>query len=460
MGWVSRLNSPSPPTAPSEPMSDLSATAVRLATAALPSPPAIVPPRLERVARPGLVRGVTTELWQQIRTDPDAAGRLLSQRLRRDRSLGSKGRRTASAVIYGLIRHGDVLRLLVDHIGGDPQDPHHLYLSWLVLGDGLEPDLALEQEPGLDFHRLTDARAIVAEHAAGLAPAEALALGGSLPLWLAETWWQELGEEAAELIAAFAQRPPMAARANQSRTDREALAVRLAGEGVNSRPGRLAPHALIFEDRRNIHILPSFREGLFEVQDEGSQLLAALARPAPGARIVDFCAGAGGKALALADAGAQVLALDVRDGALQVLERRMARAGQSIRYELMSASGPPPVEPGWADTVLVDAPCSSSGVLRRRPEMRWRLTPAWVQDRATLQRSILARAAPCVRPGARLVYGTCTLLEAENQAVIRDFLETHPDFEPVERLGDDGVLWPHRTGTDGFFGIALERRAP
>jgi 16S rRNA (cytosine967-C5)-methyltransferase len=441
-------------------MTDLSATAVRLATAALPTPPTTIPPRLERAARPGLVRNVTTELWQQIRADPLAAGRLLSQRLRRDRSLGSKGRRTTSAVIYGLIRHGEVLRLLVDRIGGDPANAHHLYLTWLVLGDGLDPALAHEQDPGLDFARLDDAHGLVAEHATGLAPAEALALGGSLPLWLAETWWRELGTEAAALIAAFAERPPMAARANQSRIDRDSLAARLAGEGVNARPGRLAPHALIFEDRRNIHILPSFREGLFEVQDEGSQLLAALAEPAPGARIVDFCAGAGGKALALADAGAQVLALDVRDGALRVLERRMARAGQSIRYEIMAARGPVPVEPGWADTVLVDAPCSSSGVLRRRPEMRWRLTPAWVEDRARLQRAILDRAAPCVRPGARLVYGTCSLLEEENQAVIRDFLLAHPDFETVERLGDDGVLWPHRTGTDGFFGVAMVRRTP
>jgi 16S rRNA (cytosine967-C5)-methyltransferase len=424
----------------------------------LPAPPDSPRPRLELAARPGLVRGVTTELWQQIRAEPHAAGRLLSQRLRRDRSLGSKGRRTTAAVIYGLIRHGGILRLLVDRIGGDPDDPHHLYMSWLVLGDGLDPALAREQLPSLDFDRLADAEAIVAEHAAGLDPVRALALGGSLPEWLARTWWEELGLEAGALMAAFAERPPMAARANQSRIDRDGLAARLVDEGVHSVPGTLAPHALIFADRRNIHILPSFKEGLFEVQDEGSQLLAELAAPRPGARIVDFCAGAGGKALALADAGAEVLALDVRDNALRVLERRMARAGQSIRYQVMDEKGPPPVETGWADTVLVDAPCSSSGVLRRRPETRWYLTPGWVRDRASLQLTILARAAPLVRPGARLVYGTCSLLQEENQRVLERFLETHPDFEVVERLGDDGVLWPHRTGTDGFYGVAMIRQ--
>ncbi len=432
---------------------------ITLATAALPVPPSTPPPRLDRAARPGLVRGVSLEIWQQIQEDPLSAGRLLSQRLRRDRSLGSKGRRTASAVLYGLVRHGAVLRLLVERIGGDPEEPLHLYMCWLVLGDGLEPALATEQVPGLDFAALGDAREIVAEHARSLEPAEALALGGSLPSWLARTWWDELGLEAAQLIAAFAERPPMAARANSSRIDRESLAARLLGEGVSSEPGALAPHALIFEDRRNIHILPSFREGLFEVQDEGSQLLAELARPGPGARIVDFCAGAGGKALALADAGAQVLALDVREGALHVLERRMARAGQSIRYKLMDERGVPPVEEGWADTVLVDAPCSSSGVLRRRPEMRWRLSPAWVADRAHLQRAILERAAPLVRPGARLVYGTCSLLRQENQDVLDAFLAAHPDFEVEARLGDDGVLWPQRTGTDGFFGVAMLRGA-
>ncbi len=439
-------------------MSDPTAIAVSLATAALPAPPDSPRPRLELAARPGLVRGVTTELWQQIRAEPHAAGRLLSQRLRRDRSLGSKGRRTTAAVIYGLIRHGGILRLLVDRIGGDPDDPHHLYMSWLVLGDGLDPALAREQLPSLDFDRLADAETIVAEHAAGLDPVRALALGGSLPEWLARTWWEELGLEAGALMAAFAERPPMAARANQSRIDRDGLAARLVDEGVHSVPGTLAPHALIFADRRNIHILPSFKEGLFEVQDEGSQLLAELAAPRPGARIVDFCAGAGGKALALADAGAEVLALDVRDNALRVLERRMARAGQSIRYQVMDEKGPPPVETGWADTVLVDAPCSSSGVLRRRPETRWYLTPGWVRDRASLQLTILARAAPLVRPGARLVYGTCSLLQEENQRVLERFLETHPDFEVVERLGDDGVLWPHRTGTDGFYGVAMIRQ--
>jgi 16S rRNA (cytosine967-C5)-methyltransferase len=440
-------------------MSDPAAIAARLATAALPAPPDTPRPRLERAARPGLVRGVTTELWQQIQEQPHEAGRLLSLRLRRDRSLGSKGRRTTAAVIYGLIRHGEVLRLLIDRIGGDPNDPHHLYMGWLVLGDGLDPELAREQLPALAFERLADAHDIVAEHAASLDPIQALALGGSLPPWLARIWWEELGEEAGALMAAFAERPPMAARANQARIDREALAARLEREGVFSTPGRLAPHALIFEDRRNIHILPSFEEGLFEVQDEGSQLLAALAAPKPGARIVDFCAGAGGKALALADAGAEVLALDVRETALRVLERRMARAGQSIRFQVMGEDEPPPVEPGWADTVLVDAPCSSSGVLRRRPETRWRLTPSWVRDRAALQQRILARAAPLVRPGARLVYGTCSLLREENQQVLARFLDTHPDFEVEDRLGDDGVLWPHRTGTDGFFGVAMVRTA-
>ncbi len=430
----------------------------RLATAALPQPPTTPPPRLEQAARPGLVRGVTIEVWQQIHRDPHSAGRILSQRLRRDRSLGSKGRRTTSAVLYGLIRHGNVISLLLTRAGGQPDNPLHRHLGWLVLGDGLDPAIAVEEAPGVDFTVLTHAEEVIADHASGLAPAEALALGASLPLWLAERWWQDLGEDAARLAAAFAMRPPMAARVNQSRTTRSRLAERLASEGVPTAPGALAPHALIFEGRRNVHILPSFREGLFEVQDEGSQLIAQLVGAGPGTRVVDFCAGAGGKALALADAGAQVLALDVRRAALRVLERRMTRAGQAIRFSAMPETGPPPVEPGWPDAVLVDAPCSSSGVLRRRPEMRWRLTPEWVRECAALQGVILARAATLVKPGARLIYGTCSLLREENQGVLDSFLASHPDFAVVERLGDDGTLWPHHTDTDGFFGAALMRR--
>jgi 16S rRNA (cytosine967-C5)-methyltransferase len=331
-------------------------------------------------------------------------------------------------------------------------------LAWLVAGDGLDPAVAAPQAQGIDFALLRRLPALVAEHARRLDPADALALGASLPRWLASTWLDELGEEAGDLAAAFAARPPMTARVNTSRIGREDLAARLAAEGVPTVPGRLAPHALIFADRRNIHVLPSFREGLFEVQDEGSQLLAGLVGARPQTRVVDFCAGAGGKALALCDAGAEVVALDVRTDAQRVLERRMGRAGLRIQFRPMEEDGPVPVEPGWADVVLVDAPCSSSGVLRRHPELRWVLTPALVAERAALQRRILARAATLVRPGARLVYGTCSLLRAENQGNLATFLADHPDFAVVERLGQDGVLWPHRTGTDGFFGVALVRR--
>ncbi len=431
---------------------------VRLATAALPQPPETPPPRLERAARRGLVRGVTTELWQQIHDDPLSAGRILSQRLRRDRSLGSKGRRTASAVLYGLIRHGAIIDLLLDRAGGRREDALHRHLAWLVMGDGLAPAIASEEVPGVNWALLEQAEGVVAEYAESLAPAEALALGGSLPQWLAERWWDDLGEDAGRLVAALSQRPPMTVRVNQSRTTREALAEQLESEGVPTTPGALSPHALIFRDRRNIHILPSFREGLFEVQDEGSQLLAALVGARPGMKVVDFCAGAGGKALALADAGARVRAMDVREGALRVLERRMARARQAIRFQAMGETGPPPVAPTWADVVLVDAPCSSSGVLRRRPETRWRLTPTWVRECAALQRTILERASSLVRPGARMVYGTCSLLRDENQDVIETFLTRHDDFELVESLGEGGVLWPHLTDTDGFYGVALQRR--
>ncbi|MFH1469613.1 MAG: RsmB/NOP family class I SAM-dependent RNA methyltransferase [Pseudomonadota bacterium] len=434
--------------------SDLS---VRLATVALPVPPAQPPPRVDKAARPGLVRHVTLEIWAQIRAEPAMAARILGQRLRYDRSLGSKGRRTASAALYGLIRHGAALSLGLEAAGGDPRDPVQLLLAWLVAGDGLDPAVAVEQAPGVAFHLLCDLRSLVAEHARGMEPALALALGSSLPLWLAEVWLEELGEEAGELVAAFATRPPMAARVNVARTDRDALVARLAAEGVCATPGALAPQALIFSERRNVHALPSFREGLYEIQDEGSQLLAGLVGARPGLRVVDLCAGAGGKSLALADAGARVVALDVRTDALRVLERRMGRAGQDIRFQPMAEQGPVPVEPGWADVVLVDAPCSSSGVLRRHPELRWVLTRELVAGRAALQRRILERAVPLVRPGARLVYGTCSLLRAENQEVLEGFLGDHRDFSVVARLGDGGVLWPQRTGTDGFFGVAMVR---
>lgn len=293
-----------------------------------------------------------------------------------------------------------------------------------------------------------------------------LALRYSLPDWLAEHFSRELGPAAEDFCAHLNVPGPITLRVNPLRTSREALAERLRSEGVETRPGALSPLALhVVGPRPNLYGLDSLREGLFEVQDEGSQLLGLLVEARPGETVLDLCAGAGGKTLQLAAAmenRGRLLAYDPDAERLDRLLQRCSRAGVSAVQVLRA-----PPEGVLADRVLVDAPCSELGSLRRGPDARFRLDPASLSELPRLQRDILARAGRLVRPGGRVVYATCTVNRAENEEVVLGFLRESPGF----RLVPPGVGWldpscvregflfcaPHSHGTDGFFAAVLER---
>ncbi|RKH72030.1 RsmB/NOP family class I SAM-dependent RNA methyltransferase [Corallococcus interemptor] len=295
-----------------------------------------------------------------------------------------------------------------------------------------------------------------------------LALRASLPDWLADHFSRELGAEAEDFCARLNVPGPITLRVNPARISREALASRLASEGVTTRPGSWSPLALHIDGPRpNLYGLASLREGLFEVQDEGSQLLGLLVDAQPGETVLDLCAGAGGKTLqlgaAMKDSG-RLLAYDPDAERLDRLQQRASRAGLT-RVQVLRT----PPAPGLnVDRVLADAPCSELGSLRRGPDLRFRLTPDSLSQYTAVQRDILARAADVVRPGGRVVYATCTLNRAENQDVVADFLRSRPDFRAVtpgagwlpDACLQEGFLLvtPHRHGTDGFFAAVLERR--
>lgn len=325
-----------------------------------------------------------------------------------------------------------------------------LWLGWLVLA-GLEPDAAAAELPGPWSDLSQEFEAL----GQGCAPARRLALRHSLPDDLARRLVRSLGPGPAEaFLKASDARAPVTVRANRLRCDREALAARLAEEGIDTVPSKIAPDGLQICGRHNLEAAQSFKDGWFEIQDEGSQALAALVEP-EGA-VIDFCAGAGGKSLALAATGASVLALDVRAGALDELDRRATRAGANIDVQRISAEGPLPdrVACRRVDQVLVDAPCSGSGVLRRHPEHRYLINRRSLSRQTSLQRSILERACPLVADGGRLIYGTCSVLREENDRVIESFLDAHPGWDlVVEPLR----MAPHTHGTDGFFGAVLQR---
>lgn len=286
----------------------------------------------------------------------------------------------------------------------------------------------------------------------------------SLPDWLATLLTEEAGDEASQLSATLNLPGPICLRVNRLKTSLDALARSLAANGIVTRPGRWSPDALIVETPRpNLFGLEGSRLGHFEVQDEGSQLLGLAVGARPGDEVLELCAGAGGKTLQLASLMEGQGALHVADLDLSRLDRLRTRAEKAGAVVLIHGREPPASL--RVARVLVDAPCSELGALRRGPDLRWRLDPATFDAFPALQLRLLERAASHVAPSGRLVYATCTLRHEENEDVVARFLAAHPSFTvvrpqlPAEVLDPGGFLrtLPHRHGTDGFFAAALAR---
>jgi 16S rRNA (cytosine967-C5)-methyltransferase len=300
----------------------------------------------------------------------------------------------------------------------------------------------------------------------------------SLPEWLARRWIDELGaESAAALAAACNEVPPLAVRANPLRGGRDALLEDLRPRWPEARAARWSPLGVVLGHGGNPAADPAFAEGRFTVQDEGAQLVVALLDPRAGERALDVCAAPGGKATALAEQvgpAGRVVALDRHPRRLALALRDARRLGLgNLEIHVLDATRElaPAAPPASFARVLVDAPCSGLGTLRRNPDLRWRAQPGDPEALAPVQLALLRRAADALGPGGALVYSTCTLAPEENEAVVRAFLAERPEYRvaPRERapeavrplLGDDGFLrcMPHLHGTDGFFAARLERSA-
>jgi 16S rRNA (cytosine967-C5)-methyltransferase len=302
-------------------------------------------------------------------------------------------------------------------------------------------------------------------------PVDALATRCSFPTWLAARWVARLGREEAEaLMRASNERPPLTLRANTLRTSRDALAERLAAEeGLVGRPTRHAPEGLIVGPGGAPASWRAFGDGSFAVQDEASMLVARLLAPTPGATVADVCAAPGTKTTHIAelmtDRG-RVLAFDREPERLTRVREAAARLGITIIDAREGAVDA--LAPGFrdaCDAVLVDAPCSNLGVLRRNPEVKWRRQPSDLGPASRQQSEILAAASTMVKPGGRLVYATCSLEPEENEAVVGAFRRARPEFaiDPPDTfplpLDPDGWLRcrPDRHGTDGFAAVRFHR---
>jgi 16S rRNA (cytosine967-C5)-methyltransferase len=358
---------------------------------------------------------------------------------------------------------------------------HALVLAAAVLRDEMLPDGASRQfgagDGAVDFARLLRVDEAIA---ATPDPVARFGRRHSVPDWFAARLMAQHGDEADAIATALASPAPRTLRANLLKVrDRDELARELAAERVPTRPARFAATALHVDGDADLFATMAFQRGAFEQQDEASQLACAAVAPPPGGKVLDACAGNGGKTLALAAALANrgvVAAADVHEGRLEALRKRARRAGATNlavhRVDERSWTADVLAFAGRADRILIDAPCTGTGSWRRRPEARWGIDEASFHQLARAQEDLLGRAAAALRPGARLIYATCSLLAEENEARVASLLRRRPELEVVrlaEILGAAAAtpiadatgaflsLRPDRHGCDGFFAAVLRR---
>ncbi|MBX7113725.1 MAG: RsmB/NOP family class I SAM-dependent RNA methyltransferase [Myxococcaceae bacterium] len=440
-----------------------------------------------RGLREDLITQTCLEAYGSIRHEGRLADRAIDFSLRRKAHLYSAERREIAERVYALLRHQIHVDYLLENFwaGYERRSTSQKDLLRLAVARVLSGESA--QTAGLELSLLDDDVALLAHVTADrgwlekMPLAERLSIEGSVPHFLAERLVRELGPDASALATAFNTRAPLTVRANALKGDRDALAASVEKEDVRTRPTPYSPLGLHLDTRINAFSLQAFRDGAFEIQDEGSQLLGMLV-DAPPRRVIDACAGAGGKTLQLAAQmknRGELFALDIEQRRLDDLKKRARRAGaHNVRIRLLPADAGALAQTlqdlqGSAERVLVDAPCSGTGTFRRKPDARYRLTEAMLAEHVTRQGVLLRRFAALVKPGGRLIYGTCSVLREENEAVIEAFVAEHPDFEVVSAaqwLPADAAktvlqgpflrLYPHRHGTDGFFGAVLVKKKP
>lgn len=414
---------------------------------------------------PALFAHAEAVLGQLLRFDHPADA-VVSRYFREHRQLGHADRAFVAETVFAVLRRG---RSLEARCAGRLTDRHRLLVALAITRGWSLRELA----PVLNANEEGWLAAAKAMAEADMPPA----VRCDLPDWLYERLLtQYSADEIIELAEALNRPAPLDLRANTLKTSRDALLEQLAAADIAAVPGQLSPLSIRLRDKPALAKHPLFLGGLFEVQDEGSQLLGLVVEAKRGEMVVDFCAGAGGKTLLL---GAQMrntgrlYAFDVSDKRLTKLKPRLARSGLSnvhpVRIEHERDTRVKRLA-GKADRVLVDAPCSGLGTLRRNPDLKWRQGEESIAELTAKQTAILDAAATLVRPGGRLVYATCSLLTAENEAIVDSFLARHPDFAllPVSTVlerqgvafaGDMLRLLPHRHDTDGFFAAVLERKA-
>ena len=408
-----------------------------------------------------------TELVHRVLAFDQPADRIAADFFRSQHALGARDRHVVSETVFALLRRLPMFRHLA--ASGKGEMARRLAI------------LAWQGNDGVLRAALDDAERAWLERSRAVDPASLpAALQHHLPEWLATTMQATLGPEFAAWAASMDASAPLDLRVNAAKSSRDDVLAALASDGIAAAPTPYSPVGIRVVGKPSLLKHALFTSGAVEVQDEGSQLLALLTGAKRGEMVVDFCAGAGGKTLAL---GAQMrntgrlYAFDVSGHRLAALKPRLARSGlANVHPAQIAHERDDRVKrlAGKIDRVLVDAPCTGLGTLRRHPDLKWRQSPATLAQLAEVQRNILAAASRLLKPGGRLVYATCSPIEAEDEAVARDFDAAQggvfgplPVLDVLQRAHVDGAetlvsgpylrLWSHRHGTDCFFAAAWQR---
>ncbi len=401
------------------------------------------------------------------------ADAIVSRFFRDNRGLGPRERATLAETVYTVLRK----KQLFDHLapsGSGPKERRLAILGFYGPGDFLRSALTDQEKNWLDQCEKVKPEDLMERHR------------HNLPEWLVQPLKDQLGDQFWPLTESLNLGAGLDLRVNDFKAKRQDVQKELAKAGIKATPTPFSPFGLRIAGKPALNKSEGFLRGDFEVQDEGSQLLALLVDAKRGEMVVDFCAGAGGKTLALGAAmrsTGRLYAFDTSAHRLDSLKPRLARSGLSnVHPAAIAHERDDRIKrlSGKIDRVLVDAPCTGLGTLRRNPDLKWRQNLQSVEEMAAKQAAILVGAARLVKPGGRLVYATCSFMQQENENIALAFSEAHPDYEPVtvgqvledlkvERAlslcsgGNDGRLylrlWPHIHHTDGFFAAIWQKKS-
>ena len=406
-----------------------------------------------------------SELLKQVLKFDHPADMVLSRYFRELR-LGPRERATLAETIYGVLRKKNLYTYLAQHGSGAPER------RLAILGFVSDRDYLLSA--------LTDQEIDWLERCDQVKPEDLMELHRhNLPQWLVEPLKAQLGDDFWPLVESLNAPAGLDMRVNTLKDKRADIQKELAKAGLKTVATPYSPWGLRLADKSQLGKLDAFTRGAIEVQDEGSQLLALLVDAKRGEMVVDFCAGAGGKTLALGAtmrSTGRLYAFDTSGHRLEALKPRLARSGLSNVHPVAIAHERDDRIKrlaGKIDRVLVDAPCSGLGTLRRNPDLKWRQTPKAIEELVAKQTAILQSAARLLKPGGRLVYATCSVLRQENEAIAQAFGAANPEFEVLAaaplltHLGVEHAeslcstsylrLWPHLHKTDGFFAAVWQK---